>query len=190
MFDRPFWQSAFETAQTYDEHVASGTPQQQDAWKRVHAQAGLTEAQRALAASWSRELNVLIVSGVWCGDCAQQCPLIQRIAEAATRRVRLRFIDRDRDRRIIEAHRVNGGDRVPVVIFLAEDFEYVFAYGDRTLARYRALAARQLGPSCPMPGAPVPPDELSATLADWLNEFERAQLLLRLSGRLRQIHND
>jgi len=33
-------------------------------------------------------------------------------------------------------------------------------------------------------------DELNATLQDWLNEFERVQLLLRLSTRLRQIHGD
>jgi hypothetical protein len=36
----------------------------------------------------------------------------------------------------------------------------------------------------------VSDDELAATLQDWLNEFERVQLLLRLSGRLRQKHDD
>jgi hypothetical protein len=79
---------------------------------------------------------------------------------------------------------------VPVALFLAEDCELVAVFGDRTLARYRALAARQLGPTCPLPGAPVSDDELAATLQDWLNEFERVQLLLRLSGRLRQKHDD
>jgi hypothetical protein len=29
-----------------------------------------------------------------------------------------------------------------------------------------------------------------ATLQDWLNEFERAQLMARLSARLRQKNND
>lgn len=76
------------------------------------------------------------------------------------------------------------------MIFLAEDDEFVSIYGDRTLSRYRALAARQLGPACPLPGAPIPDDEIAATLQDWLNEFERVQLLLRLSGRLRQKYGD
>ena len=80
--------------------------------------------------------------------------------------------------------------RLPVVVFAAEDYELVGWYGDRTLARYRAIAARQLGPACPFPGAAVPPDELAATLADWLDEFERVHLLLRLSARLRQKHGD
>ena len=45
--------------------------------------------------------------------------------------------------------------------------------------RYRARAARQVGPSCPTgivaPGA----DELAATLQDWLDEFERVLAELR-----------
>ena len=73
---------------------------------------------------------------------------------------------------------------------MSEDFEPVSVLGDRTLTRYRAIAARNLGPSCPLPGAPVPDDELEGTLQDWLDEFERVQLLLRVSPRLRQLHGD
>ena len=86
--------------------------------------------------------------------------------------------------------RLNGGDRVPVALFLAEDDELCGLFGDRTLHRYRALAARQLGPSCPTGLTAPPPDELAATLQDWLNELERVQLMLRLSPRLRQKYGD
>jgi hypothetical protein len=41
-----------------------------------------------------------------------------------------------------------------------------------------------------MPGVALPADEGAETLQEWLNEFERVQLLLRLSGRLRQKHGD
>jgi hypothetical protein len=86
--------------------------------------------------------------------------------------------------------KICGGLRVPVVIFMNEDHEFVGLAGDRTLSRYRAVAKRSLGPSCPLPGAPVPPDELAATVADWLAEFERAALLVRLSPKLRARHGD
>jgi hypothetical protein len=79
---------------------------------------------------------------------------------------------------------------VPTVIWMAEDFEFVSLLGDRTLPRYRAMAARQLGPACPLPGAALPADEAAATMQAWLDEFERVQLILRLSGRLRQKHGD
>jgi hypothetical protein len=83
-----------------------------------------------------------------------------------------------------------GGRRVPTVLFLNEDFEFVSILGDRSLTRYRAMAAKQLGASCPLPGAPVPADEIAATRQDWLNEFERVQLVLRLSPKLRERYND
>jgi hypothetical protein len=180
----------FAAALPYDRYVRTGTEEQQRRWQQVYTAVKLTDAQKQLVAGFVRDMRVLIVSGVWCGDCVQQCPLLQRIAEANATRIDLRLLDRDEHRDLMEKVRINGGDRVPVALFLAEDHELCAVYGDRTLNRYRALAARQLGPSCPTgivaPGA----DELATTLQDWLNEFERVQLMLRLSARLRQKHND
>lgn len=111
-------------------------------------------------------------------------------AEANPARIDLRILDRDEHRDLIEPLRINTGDRVPVVLFLAEDHELCGVFGDRTLSRYRALAARQLGASCPLAIAPPERDEWAATLQDWLNEIERFQLLLQLSGRLRAKYGD
>lgn len=183
-------QAAFERALPYERYVQSGTTPQKESWAKIHQQASLTAAQSELVRSFTRTMPVLVISGIWCGDCVQQCPLLARIAEANPNAVNLRFVDRDEHKALSDAFKICGGNRVPVAIFMAEDFEFVGLAGDRTLSRYRAIAARQLGPSCPLPGAPVPPEELAATLQDWLNEFERAHLILRLSGRLRQKHND
>ena len=174
----------------YERYVATGTTQQQENWKKVYDQVSLTDVQRSLVRSFVRRINIIGLSGVWCGDCVQQCPLIERIAEANSDRVSLRWLDRDEHIELQRALAVNGGHRVPVLVFCAEDYQLVSWYGDRTLTRYRAIAQRQLGPSCPLPGAPVDPDEAAQTLQDWLNEFERVHLLLRLSGRLRQQYAD
>jgi hypothetical protein len=73
---------------------------------------------------------------------------------------------------------------------MAEDYEFVSMFGDRTLSRYRSIAKKQIGSACDIPGIAIPQDEINATLQEWLNEFERVQLLLRLSTRLRQKHGD
>lgn len=190
MLSAPYLQQTFAQAKPYAEYVTTGTPDQQVAWRRIYEQAALTGVQRELIGSFVRRMPVLVSSGTWCGDCVQQCPLIARIAEANPRAIDLRFVDRDEHKDLSDKIKICGGHRVPTVIFMAEDFEFVALAGDRTLARYRAVAARQLGPSCPLPGAPLDQDELVATLGDWLNEFERVHLLLRLSGRLRQKHGD
>ena len=185
-----FLKSKFDAAVSFEEHVASGKPDKREAWRKIYEQAKLEPEQQKLVSLFTRSMNVLVSSGVWCGDCVQQCPLLQRIADANPERVHLRFIDRDAAPDLAAQIQICGGMRVPVAIFMAEDFEPVSIYGDRTITRYRALAAKNLGPSCPLPGAPVDDDELAGTLEDWLDEFERVHLLLRLSTRLRQKHND
>jgi|SRR5579859_4462997 len=180
----------FASAFPYAQYVLTGTDEQQRRWKQVYDAAKLTAPQTQLLTGFSRTMNVLIVSGIWCGDCVQQCPLLQRIAEANPTRINLRLLDRDAHKDLTQQVRINAGDRVPVALFLAEDFEFCSAQGDRTIHRYRAIAAKQLGPSCPIAIAPPDPNELAATLNDWLTEFERIHLLLRLSPRLRQKHGD
>jgi hypothetical protein len=180
----------FAAALPYERYVATGTAEQQRRWLQAYDAARLTSAQREVAAGFVRPMNVLVVSGIWCGDCVQQCPLLARIAEANPSRIDLRLLDRDEHRDLTEQVRLNGGDRVPAVLFLAEDHEFCGLYGDRTLSRYRALAARTLGPMCPTGITAPEQGELEATLADWFNEVERVQLMLRLSARLREKYKD
>jgi thiol-disulfide isomerase/thioredoxin len=185
-----FLSDKFATALAYEPYVQTGTDEQRRRWKGVYDAAALAPAQRDLAAGFTRQMKVLILSGIWCGDCVQQCPLLERIAEVNPGRIDLRLLDRDQNRDLAEQIRVNGGDRVPVVLFLAEDGELCGIYGDRTLNRYRVLAKKQLGPSCPVGVVAPDQNEMAATLQDWLDEFERVELMLRLSPRLRQKYGD
>src|ERR1700722_14003794 len=104
----------FSVALPYDRYVLTGTEEQQRRWQQVYEVTEASQAQRSLLAGFVRKMRVLVVSGIWCGDCIQQCPLIARIAEAAPDKVELRFVDRDEHRDLSEQVRINGGDRVPV----------------------------------------------------------------------------
>jgi len=185
-----FFAAKFAAALPYEGYVATGTDEQRRRWQGFYDSVRLTDGQRELVAGFTRDMKVLVVSGIWCGDCVQQCPLLQKIAESRPDLIELLLLDRDLHRDLTDQLHINAGDRVPVALFLAEDFELCSTFGDRTLSRYRALARAQLGASCPIGIAPPPADELAATLQDWLNEFERIQLMLRLSARLRKKHGD
>jgi thiol-disulfide isomerase/thioredoxin len=188
--DATYLEEKFAAGLPYNRYVRTGSDEQQRRWGRVYDLARLTESQSALVAGFARRMRILVVSGVWCGDCVEQCPLLQRIAEANPERIELRLLDRDEHKDLSSRLRINGGDRVPVALFLAEDNEFCSAYGDRSLSRYRAVAARQLGPSCPTGIVTPAGEELAETLKDWLDEVERVQILLRLSARLRRKHGD
>jgi thiol-disulfide isomerase/thioredoxin len=180
----------FHSALGYREFLSKhGSEEHQRRWADMHARVTLSAEQQALLADFRRVMPVLCMAGAWCGDCVNQCPIFDHFA-AATDKIQLRFIDRDADPKVSEALQICGGARVPVVVFFSEDGTEVARYGDRTLAKYRHMIAAASGASCPTglvaPGAEL----LTAVTQEWLNEFERAQYLLRLSGRLRQKHGD
>lgn len=179
--------SWFERGKEYELYLqAAGA--QAEPWRDVEKTISVTK-HAPLLQSFVREMHVLVVSGVWCGDCSAQGPVVQKIADASSV-IHIRWIDKDEAIELSNKIKINAGNRVPTVIFMAEDFEPVHVLGDRTLSRYRSIAKRQFGASCDIPGAPIPEEELEASVQDWVNEFERVQLLLRLSARLRQKHGD
>lgn len=185
-----FFLDEFSSALRYEQYLVTGTEEQQRRWSQVYDVAQLDATQRRFVSGFERQVKILVHSGIWCGDCVEQCPLLQRIAEANPVKIDLRFVERQINTELSEELRINGGSRVPVVRFFSEDDVWCATLGDRTLNRYRALALKRLGPSCPTGILPPEKGEVEATLADWLNEVERVQLMLRLTPRLREKHQD
>lgn len=184
------WSNVFAEALPYAGFLDRyATPAQRARWDAMHARFSLDDGQRALLGGFSRRMPVLCLAGAWCGDCINQCPAFDHFARTSPA-VELRLLDRDARADVRDALAINGGQRVPVVVFLSEDWYEVTRYGERTLSTYRRLAASQLGAACPT-GLVAPADDATAAVAaEWLAEFERAQLILRLSPRLRQKHGD
>ena len=190
VFAPDFLKSKFAAGLAYEPYVASGKPNEQENWRAFHARVSLSPAHRTLIAGFTRQLNVLCLSGTWCGDCVQQVPFLDHIQRANPDRIAVRYLDRDANPDLSIPLKICGGTRVPVTLWLNEDWDFLGYMGDRTLSRYRVLAMKQLGGACPLPGAPTPPDEIAAELADYVGEFERAHLMLRLSTKMRQRHGD
>lgn len=164
-----------------------GTDAHKARWGQVFEDVALTQAQKVLLRSFTRATPALCLAGAWCGDCANQCPIFEHFAIAAPV-IQMRYLDRDEHADVQKLLQINGGNRVPVVVFFSEDGHEVARYGERTLSKYRAMMHEQAGASCP---TGIGKDFLLPQVAqEWLNEFERVQWILRLSPRLRKIHND
>ncbi len=184
------WSKVFADALPYASFLDKyASPSQRSRWDAMHGRFVLTADQRDVLGGFARRMPVLCLTGAWCGDCINQCPVFDHLAQASPR-IDLRFLDRDARPEVREALSINGGHRVPVVVFLSEDGFEVSRYGERPLSTYRRMAAEQLGPACPTGFVPPPAEALAAVTAEWLAEFERAQLILRLSPRLRAMHGD
>lgn len=187
--------TSFDQGLPYADFVALGEPQgHRPPWDQRYEQLALDETQHALVAGFVRKMHVLVLTGTWCGDCALQGAAVARIAEANPGCIDLRFVLRgDEHAELVVKSQINGGFRVPVTWWLAEDFEPVAAFGDRTLSRYRAMGSKTLPPDEAAAlglAGPGPENPVRAVLDEMLAMFERAQLLLRCSGRLRALHGD
>src|SRR5205085_8525470 len=137
--------SLFDQALPYEQFLATyGTPADKARWDRTRATVSLTDAQKRLLGTFTRRTNILALAGAWCGDCAAQCPILERFAEVAPV-LHIRYLDRDAHPDAQKELQINGGNRVPVVVFFSEDGFEVARYGERTLAAYRRLAAEIAG---------------------------------------------
>jgi thiol-disulfide isomerase/thioredoxin len=183
------FQSKFETGLSYTDFLNKyGTEEQQRRFGIVYDSVELTESQKRLIESMTRKVYLLCMAGAWCGDCVEQCPILQRLCEA-TPSLELRFIDRDSDGELSSHLRICGAARVPQVVFLNEDFDYLGQMGDRTLAKYRRMSEQLKGAACPT-GLGADAALTQEVTQQWLDEIERIHWIVRLSPKLRERHGD
>lgn len=184
---------AFEQALPYASYLSHhATDQQRARWDRMYEQVALTQNQQELLRGFKRQMRVLCVSGTWCGDCSNACPILARFAEIAPC-IDLRFIQHPShsngpgslNSALMDELSICGGARVPVGVFMSEDGYECGRFGDRTLATYRAKVAAMEGPSCPI-GVTAPDNLHAENVREWLEQFERIQLMLQTSPRLMQ----
>ncbi len=184
-----FFKTHFANALKYDDYLATGEPTHQQRWNQHYQAIQLSPQQQQLTKSFTRKLNILFMSGIWCGDCVRQGPLLQHIAQA-NELIDLRFIDNKENPELAEELRLNGASKVPVAVFLSEDFFELARFGDRHLAIYRNKLATELGPACATGLTTPDPLVLQRDLQDWLDLAERVQAMLKLAPLLRNRYND
>lgn len=184
-----FWTLHWKKALPYDLYLA----EQRDyagKWATMEkALPPLPEECRLRLAGHGRSMKVLVYGGAWCGDCVRQGPMLRQLAEACEA-TELRFIEREQSEELQDELRILGALRVPVVLFLSEDFHELGRFGDRLLSAYRRKAQRELGEACDAGILPPPADDLAAERDEWTDIFERMLLMLRLAPPLRQRHGD
>ncbi len=183
-----FWKKQWASGDTYEAYLDSSEPDKKAKWDDVHARLQLTDEQAQTVDGFARELNVLVLSGVWCGDCARQGPIIRKIEEANAK-IRTRFVDNRSNPELQDELRINGAMKVPVAVFLNEDFFELGRFGDKHAAYYRIKLETELGPACAS-GVAVPDDVLAKDLSDWVDLFVRMHAIVRLAPYYRNKYAD
>ena len=193
------FKTAFTDALPYTQllHLCANSEQRQR-WQNLYDSVVLTAEQKTLLQGFRRKMYVLCLTGVWCGDCVNACPIFQRIAEV-TDTIDLRFVHReqkfdpsatDAGTKLANELSICGGPRVPVLVFLSQDWFECERFVERTLATYRMKVATMQGAACSTGLFGPPADMLQANIAEWLTHFERVQLMLQTSPRLMKLNGE
>ena len=190
-----FFKRYFECAKSYDDYLLESETAHAQRWRDFESKITLQPKQRAIVEAFKRKMPVLVMSGVWCGDCARQGPMLKAIEEASNGLISCRFIDNRANLELQDELRINGAEKVPVVVCFSEDFYEIERFGDRHLSVYRRKMETELGAACDPgivtgQGSELPGSELEVELGEWVSYFERLQLMLRLAPALRRRYND
>ncbi len=183
-----FFQKYFESGLTYKDYLATGTADQQAKWKSFAEGLEITADQKSRVSKFVRTMPVLVMSGIWCGDCARQGPMLALI-EGLNPLLQFRYLDNKQNPELQDELRINGAEKVPVIVSFSEDFYELSRFGDRHLSVYHRKVETELGAACD-PGLFAPKDELAAELEEWISHFERLQAIVRLAPMLRKRHGD
>ncbi|MDN3585508.1 thioredoxin family protein [Pedobacter aquatilis] len=109
---------------SYDLHYTKMNVQRMS---RVDKTASLTDALTTVIANLNANYKFLVITEGWCGDAAQIVPVFNKIAAASLGKIDLKFVLRDKNLPLIDAHLTNGGRAIPVLIILNENADEVLA---------------------------------------------------------------
>lgn len=98
--------------------------------KRLDKTIKITEETKNFIASINLPQTWLVLTEGWCGDAAQNLPVIQKMAEL-NENITLKLILRDENLELMDLFLTNGGRSIPKLIALDNDLDVLFTWGPR-----------------------------------------------------------
>ncbi len=107
-------------------------PQNWSRQSRMDRKLKLPEAIIKKVAKIEGKRNWLVITEHWCGDASQINPIIGKAAEISEGKIDLRFIYRDTNLELMDAHLTDGTSRsIPMLLVFDDDFYLLGQYGPR-----------------------------------------------------------
>ena len=107
-------------------------PQNWSRQSRMDRKLTLREDLVAAVKDIQEPLNWLVITEHWCGDASQINPIIQKVAAESDGKINLRFIYRDENEELINAHLTDGRSKsIPILLHMDTTFKVLGTYGPR-----------------------------------------------------------
>jgi len=130
--------------------------------KRLDKTIQISEETKEAFQQIKQKQTWLILTEGWCGDAAQNIPVIYKMAEV-NENIDLKIVLRDEHLALMDLFLTNGGRAIPKLIAVDEEQNVLYTWGPRP-----AEAAKMLAEYKEMPG--VKDSELKKDLQVWYNK--------------------
>lgn len=102
--------------------------------KRIGKQIELSDKLKEVVGNLNEKWTWIILAESWCGDGAQNIPVIAKIAECSSN-IELKILLRDENPEVMDAYLTNGSRSIPKLIFInSETKEEIGVWGPRPTA--------------------------------------------------------
>lgn len=98
--------------------------------KRLDKTIKLAEATKTAFESARNKQKWIVITEGWCGDAAQNLPVINKLAEL-NKNIDLKLVLRDENSNLMDLFLTNGGRAIPKLIVLNEEDEVISTWGPR-----------------------------------------------------------
>lgn len=142
----------------------------------------IPELETALT-NLNRNLLWVVITEGWCGDAAQNVPLIGKIAETAPNKINLQLVLRDENLELMDRYLTNGGRSIPKLIcFDAETKEELGIWGPRPAEAQELFLSLKSNPN-------LSKDEFITAVHQWYSQDKTRTMQKEFATLLQQWGN-
>lgn len=167
-----------DQSQTYVEHTKLN-------YARIKRVLKTTEALQEVTNTtdcFNDKITWLVIAESWCGDAAQNVPVMQIMAEVNSN-INLRIILRDENPDLMNRYLTNGGKSIPILICLDENLNELGTWGPRPAVLQDWLKKEKANPTMEM-------SELKEKFQVWYTKDKgqtlQKEMLLLMKGWLKK----
>jgi hypothetical protein len=89
--------------------------------ERINKTTVLSEALMTALSNLKRRWTWLVITEAWCGDAAQNIPIMHAISVASKGKIDVKLVLRDENLPLMDLYLTNGGRAIPILICLETD---------------------------------------------------------------------
>ena len=119
-----------------------------------------------------------VITEAWCGDSAQNLPVLAKIAATSQGKINLKIVLRDENPDIMNRYLTNGSKSIPILVVLYKQDEEIFKWGPRPSGAQQMMNAWKKDPK----GKSF--EDFEIDIQQWYNKDKGGSLLAELQPLL------